>query len=194
MGYHIGELFRGEVVFRQYDAVGTGVGHPVLESRVHPDEQDFRGALPVDAPEKSVQARDQRPQLPSLLFGPNQDRTLHELQEPALIHLVAGPELGRALERAHGPNVLVPGAEDRAAFGGRCERVRRAGGIVCGLRKASMRGAADTQEENQETERPGRAPAVTSSAPHECCPPSAPPPASRPPEYRGSPPRAPGRS
>src|SRR5256885_9114694 len=34
----------------------------------------------------------------------------------ALPIFVAGPELGRALERAHGPNVLVPGAEDRAAF------------------------------------------------------------------------------
>src|SRR5205814_10311409 len=124
-------------------AVGAGVGRTALESRVHPDEQDLPGALPLDAREKSVQARDQRPQLPSLLFGPNQDRTLHELQEPALIHLVAGPELGRALERAHGPNVLVPGAEDRAAFGGRCERVCRAGGTACGLRTAALRCAAD---------------------------------------------------
>ncbi len=168
MGYHIGELFRGELVFRQHDAVGPGMGRAILQRRVHPDEQDFPGALPLEAREKSVQTRDQRAQMPSFLFGPIQDRALHELHEPALVHLVAGPELSRALERAGCKNVLIPGAEDGATFGSRRERIRRGGGVV---RKGAMRGAADTQDENQETERRGRAPDVTSSAPHEYCPP-----------------------
>src|SRR5260221_4141740 len=158
------------------------MGRAILERRVHADEQDFPGALPLEAREKSVQARDQRAQMPSFLFGPIQDRALHELHEPALVHLVAGPELDRALERAGCKNVLIPGAEDGAAFGSRRERIRRGGGIV---RKGAMRGAAETQDENQGTERRGRAPDVTATPPNECCAPKAPPPASPRPAQRG---------